>query len=526
MAFIGDALRESVKTDLAVVSKDLIDADYAGYVRRHLDGNGSDWLSKYILERVVYDSRRVVKAKVSGADLVGKLNSALKEDGDYCISGIGGGCPSSLDTAHPERLTINGRRLYLNLFYSVAVPDHLAESLDLDHSDDDPGIDIVEATHQHFVRLGWMGRTEDDRPTVAGQLEAARSRNAQGYFAATKLDFGMVFIRPVDPEGRTDIRKNLGLPFSGAERSTRFAVALDSDYGAVDAQSFAIRVPMAIDYTRREESDKVTFDTDEFSTGARGDYKVPDGAALWRALLGRTAPGSSGHALRQSQTRNRRGTGSISPKRRCSRRRTSSSRDGSFTTAAGAEILPMKEFPVSNLVKMSLRKLGGRLTRGTESNVPVGLSIGGADQDLDRLLSRGHATLLNEYFKANEATFSKEVEFAIETEDRRQWRFQVDTDGQIKLKTGERDYTLDLGVRYRLYRAAGEPLSQFQKTSELKVEIAFGIPLWWRLKLTPAWLYEQATIEASENDLFQYSKLDIRLSLPIVMRYGQGRLIK
>jgi hypothetical protein len=137
IAFVGDALRHAVKSDLAIVSKDLIDQDYSAYVKRQLQdkSRSSDWISRYVLERVIYDSRRFVRAKVAGSELVSKLQAALKEDGTYCVSGIDGSCPSSVEPKHIGQLAISGRRLNTNLYYSIAMPDHLAESLSLEHSE-------------------------------------------------------------------------------------------------------------------------------------------------------------------------------------------------------------------------------------------------------------------------------------------------------------------------------------------------------------------------------------------------------
>jgi hypothetical protein len=60
----------------------------------------------------------------------------------------------------------------------------------------------------------------------------------------------------------------------------------------------------------------------------------------------------------------------------------------------------------------------------------------------------------------------------------------------------------------------------------LKVELNLGLPLWWRFKLVPAWVYERATIEAETNDAFRYNKLDVKVSLPINIRYGHGKVVR
>ena len=39
-------------------------------------------------------------------------------------------------------------------------------------------------------------------------------------------------------------------------------------------------------------------------------------------------------------------------------------------------------------------------------------------------------------------------------------------------------------------------------------------------------LWERVRIKADANNLFRYSRLDVNVSLPFVMRYGLGRLIR
>jgi hypothetical protein len=122
-------------------------------------------------------------------------------------------------------------------------------------------------------------------------------------------------------------------------------------------------------------------------------------------------------------------------------------------------------------------------------------------------------------------SFSKDVQFVIEHGELEQWRVQLDLDGQVKLKASSREYTGDLSVRWRRYKAAGERQSEFQRTQEFKFEASLGIPIWWRLKLTPAYTWERASIAASDTDVFKHTRLELRLSLPFVLRYGQAGLV-
>ena len=103
--------------------------------------------------------------------------------------------------------------------------------------------------------------------------------------------------------------------------------------------------------------------------------------------------------------------------------------------------------------------------------------------------------------------------------------FQGDVDSQLAWKKDGRTYTGDLVLRYRWYRPR-DLVSAFQATNDVKVVLKFGIPLRGRLKLSPEYVWERVKIKAASNNKFLYSRLDVNVSLPIVVRYGLGRLIR
>lgn len=522
---IGDALRLRDTTDMAVFSTELIDEDYAGYVERRLTTTSTNWISKYILERLVYASPRIVKGRVSGAELVATLAKAIKEDATLCISGIGSACPSSVDATHPERLIINGRQLNPRLFYSIALPDSLAESLGISH-DDGEGVNVVEALDQFLAGGKWLLEPAGDTPPLSERLEDQRSRTPQFYFAASTFDLGLTYVQPEDPENGTGVRKNLGLPFSGAEESRTVTVTLDSDLGLLDAQSFAVRVPASVRYSRRKEPTQVTFDTDEFATGLRFDLKygvarpfvgyfidgqIEEHSASLTASRKLNDPARAGFEISETA---KFSTGYIVEPRRYRH------------FGAGLELVELAAFPIAPAVTVNLRKLGGRWTKGSESNVPIGLTIGDEAQSLDDFLATGDKAVLNAYFTGHPDTFSEDVKLAIEPKRVEQTRLQADLDGEVTWKVKSREYTGELKVRFRYYDSPGEALSPFLLSSDTRVEVKLGVPLFWRFKFVPSYTYQRATIEADTNDVFRYSMIDLKISLPFVARFGRGRLVR
>jgi hypothetical protein len=279
-----------------------------------------------------------------------------------------------------------------------------------------------------------------------------------------------------------------------------------------------------VDYTRRRTPDKTSFDSDQFFVGIRLDWKFHNA----RPFVGYFREGQI-HDHPTSLTASR----SLEETRDGFKQKESADFSTSYVAqkrqyhywAVGIDFVPLKSFPLVPQVTATLRKLGLQWTRGNETNVPTGLSIGTVPQNLDDLISKGDDKLLNDYFEANPATFSQAVEFAVKTGTLPARRVQGDVDGEIAWKPRDKTYTGTLAIRYRHYTSA-DLVSSFQLAREFKFEAGLGIPLWWRLKLAPAYTYERARIKADVNNVFRYSKWDIKVSLPIVLRYGLGRLIR
>jgi hypothetical protein len=135
----GDAFRRATGSELAIVPGGLVDPDAQVWLRDVFDVTHTRLLTRFILERLIYRSFRIVRATVSGDQLVTQVNKALSSaaHSGSCIVGLSATCSTTIDTKKTDQVTINGRLVDPRLFYTIAMPDGLAEELALSHSDDE-----------------------------------------------------------------------------------------------------------------------------------------------------------------------------------------------------------------------------------------------------------------------------------------------------------------------------------------------------------------------------------------------------
>ncbi len=262
--------------DLAVVPKSVVDSDYSMWVRTRLASQKrSDWMSGYLLERLLYKSPRMVRASVSGADLPDVLLKIVKSDDESsCVLGSGGGCNPPIQKAHPSEITVNGRRISPRLIYSIGMPAALAEKLELGHDDPEHGNDLIEMTDQHLSSNRWYAAHPSDAESFDREQRRWNNR-LDGYWAMSSLDLGLAKVMPKESGADgADVRSNLPVPFAGTKESRALTVAIDSDLAVVDLPRWAVRFPMTLDYKRKDQGGSVSYNTDEFSIGGQVDRKL------------------------------------------------------------------------------------------------------------------------------------------------------------------------------------------------------------------------------------------------------------
>lgn len=459
----------------------------------------------------------MVHADVYGSALTAALQAAGKAPRKVCASGLGDGCGGNLASVSQDRLRVNGRPIDPRLVYRIVLPDYLAESLKLEHDDDAPVLDLIGAFDSHLRAGRWRAGATGDK--LGSQFEAGYARGWQGYLALPALDFGYTRVKPEDPEGSTSVRRNLPVDFSGAKEYRTWSVTLDGDLALVDAVRYAIRVPGSVKYTRRAESDEISYDADEFSVGARADLK-----------LGRLTP-FAGYFI-DGQTVTHKNRVAAARVLDGGREGFKLSETAQFQTvidlparryrhwAVGVDVLrPVKKDPVP-WFSSELTRLGLRWTAGTESGIPERVTIDGEEQDFDTFFASGAKALLDRFFKDHPESFSSATDFVIHPEPMDQARWQADAEGQLTFKVKGRNLTTQVKARMRWWDPRGEARSPFLLSSDNRFEVKAAVPFLWRMNLSPAYVFHIATIDAEDNDVFRYHRLDVKLSLPLTFRFG------
>ena len=520
-AAVGDAVRGAVDADLALVSKDIIDLDYHDYVKTVVADLGTGAVSRYVLERLVYESPRMVRATVAGAKIFETLVKATKADPAICITGVAMACGATIDERHPERLRINDRIVNPLMFYAIAMPDELAEELGLAH-DDDLGTDVVSAFDSYLKRAQWQLPLPGTGP-LGERLEALRNRRADHFISVPTLDFGFVLSQPRDPEGLAGIRQRLGLEFSGATKNRVLSLTLESDSAVIDEAAWAFRIPASIKLARKNEVDVISYDSDAFSIGGRADWKLKltriYGGMFFDGQL-RPKPGSvtasrplpdGRDGFSSTETADFRLSLPIEPRRY-------------WYGAGGVDFVELREFPISRKLTMNLKRLGTRAAFGEEYNVPIGLVIGDVAQSPEDVLNSSAQTLINRYFEAHIDSLTSDTPIAYTVDSPRLTRWEGDADIEFKLKQSK-EHTGQVLFRYRQYWYPDDVPSLSLLTRDTRIEFRFGFALWGRLKATPSYLYQRAKIEADDH-IFTYHRFELKFSAPFVWRFGRGDLLR
>jgi hypothetical protein len=509
----GAGLRQQRHADLAVASEGLIDPDFRLWIADRLAEGNNDtrFLSDFLLQRLMFASPRMVRAFVAGPDLPATLQKIVKADPDNCVSGLGGGCTRP-GNDHPERLTVNGRKLDQRLYYSIVMPDALAESLELKHDDDEDLVDMVETTEAYLRRQ---------------PLRSERDLNGgyRGYLVFPTLSAGLTRSAPSDdPDG---IRANLPVEFAGAEKSRTWSYSVDGDLGLFDWPKWAVRMPMSLTYAQKKQEGFRSYDKDQFSVGGRFDWKFPVLGEV-RPFVGFFVDGPlRRHLKRFNASRPVATDGTFDTNEKAKFKTDHLIEPSRYRhVAVGVDLLGLGEVS-AGASKFTLTKLGGRWTRGRETRLPVGVAIGGLELSVDDYLSKGAQTLLNEYFADHRETFSSSTRFELLTrKSPLQSRLQGDIVVANTTKAWKRTFKTDLTVQLRQYLYGGAAPSQFALSRTQHYEVKIATPLVGRLTLTPDVSYQRATIAAEKNGKFHYWSLNVTAAFPVAVRWWRGRLLQ
>jgi hypothetical protein len=169
--------------------------------------------------------------------------------------------------------------------------------------------------------------------------------------------------------------------------------------------------------------------------------------------------------------------------------------------------------------------LGVRWAYGKETRIPTAVTLGDDPLNFVLFTQAGLNAALNEYFKNHPSSFPQGVRVEVEDAARFAHRPQVDAQGTIVI-TGKKTYTTDVAMQLRWYRYPDKDADLFALTFTQKYDVKFTTPLVKRFNLVPHLIYQSANVTTGVTKPFKYFSFDIGVSLPLVKRWGQGRLFQ
>jgi hypothetical protein len=537
----GDALRKALAADVAVVPDDLYDRDAIAWLAYALDGSNGEWLSRFILERAIFRSHRFVRADVPGSELFDKVGKALSDPLDVgtkaCAVGMNGpSCRATFDKQHPERVRVRDRAIVTSVFYNVTAPDAIAQKLELEHDDEIADSRDALGVVDHYLMQHLWEETVNLQPPSLGELVAGRARRERrSYLNVRTLELGLDQMFVGEPEGREGVLANLPVDFKAAKPERTVSGKLDLDL-ATEGPRFAGRVLGMVDMSKRTvfkkdpTPDEITFPRDSFMVGARVEVRKLQGDdAIERRYYGGVFKEGPGRPTELNLTATRDGDtqrDGFKTQERAGFQTPLSFAPSQFLYGAGGiELLPAaKDIIPAEALSATITKATADVAGGTQSNVLVGLKLGGVEQSLDRFLGEGAQKLLNEYFANNSAAFTDAVKWEADLRSKRQMRIRLNLEGEIGWKPSTKTYKATVAFQYNYFRVQDAP--DLALANSIKFTSDFKIPLWWRLEVVPSYEVQRASIRASSNDTFWAQRFKVRANIPLFIRFGRGRFVQ
>jgi hypothetical protein len=550
-AVARDAIKTAAHADIAVIPTDIVDRYAHGWLKHALTAGTTDWISRFILERTLFRSYRFVRADVAGDALLATItaiqNDPLGNESQFCISGFGSAeCPSAISLKRPDRLRIDGLPFDAKRYYTIVLPDSLAEKLDLTHKDKvSDSLDTVRALDEYLV--GELWRTARSDTPLSARLEQRTTRSVSSFWNVSKLDFGYSSIVVREPPNRKSSLQNVPVDFAGAKTRNTWSVDLDSDLTPVQTPQFALRVPTTIAYHRVRDSEGIfSYDPDQFVVGPRIESRLLKmlsakplrffGGFLWEGPL-------EPHTERFFASRTAVDTQRAGFK---------TSEQASFETdmmvqrniyshaTVGAEVFQLASVPVKELV-FNVKRASFDYSKGYAARVPEELKVGpdgltvgtltaacpeSAKGSLATLLTGDAKGLLNAYFACFPDALTSTTPLVLTTAGHSQSRFQLDLDGDVAIPLWWTHQKAKgaLTFVYRRYDATGQPELALHQSLDLTIE--FTMPLMWRLQFVPTWQYQRAEINATQQSAFSVRRFEVHLRLPVFLRFGHAGFIE
>jgi hypothetical protein len=534
-ALAADAFRETTGSDLAIVPRILIDPDAQAWLSSIINNTHTRVMTRFMLERAIFRSFRMVRATVSGEDLVGKIDDALGSAAyaDSCVFGVADSCVDSIDADRPETIKINGRSIDPRSFYAIAMPEGLADELGLPHSRNrGHSTDAVSAIHQRLAGLDGKGWYLDGaQPTLGARLERRAKNGVQVQLLVSSFELGYSDLS-LDPNQRaSDERKQqlegLDVEFAGVQPSTKWTRKADIDLALPDTRWLALRGVFNADLSRRfdygEHEDQLAYENNSFTAGVRLDLKLPILNREVRPYVGRFVDGEiqGPPEYKQAKYTETRTDGFS--------RVTDATRSTAFLReprrftydAFGVDVIDVwKFFPATNhpwdITKATLQFARGHINKVTNAQ------INGVPQSEATFADGGAQGVLDAFFDQHRTDFDPTVTFqSIEqSADHRRWQAELNFEPQLIL--GSKTWTFGTELRLRRFTHLVDENSLRYYWS---AKFSFSMPLATRFELVPAIEFHQANINQTDSQPFRHTKIEANIKIPFVLRAGRGWIL-
>jgi len=463
-----DAMRRSFNSDLALLPANAIDDNWFTYLRDDPFAP-RNFLSRVLLERLLFRAGTIVTVRVSAADVSRKL-AAIFDAGrssatSYCVSGFG---TSSCGNRGPgDGSLLNGRRIDENRYYTVAMPESVAlENRLVRYGDREE--DLVDVLNQTFApaagsapescaagpsaaaaSTGGRRAASDGQgggppagpvpngarsESLAQMLERARAQQNSPYLYIKPAEFSFSGTQIVEPPGGEGLFNKLPVPSNGARPSQRSSVLLGIDYGAIDTRTWALRGLGKIGYGNSTVNGQSSIDPNAWLAAIRADWKLGPrgriyGGLFWESQFSdsitnvtATAKGVTGPTLPLIEQR----------------------RDYRYLSTG----FELQRPQITRW--LSLDPLGASASIGNSIHEHVDIAIDGNRLGLAALQKSGATGLLNAYF-ATHPGLSASSTYAFVDDKLLRSRVQIDVTPRIKIPFPGKTLDLTLATSYRRF---------------------------------------------------------------------------
>jgi hypothetical protein len=521
-ALVLDTMRTTTRAEIALLPREWIDPSAIGWLADR--GDGVNWLSAFILGRVLFRAERVVRVAVAGSALAKTLASLNELAGESGLTL----CAAGLDLLDCDLAKLDAKSLFVSArrpqplhYYGIVLPASLASAAKLEF-DDEETREILPAVNRRLSETCPDEAAECRHKTLRAKLEELRASRIQRYLRLDPLSFEFARTGVHEPPTAQKIFGKLPVDGSSAKDNRTIAIDADGDWGILDSRRFALRVPGKVQFTRQDLDDATSFDKDEYSIGFRGDYKRKM-KGLVRLFVGGFMEGRLG-TVKSKATATRLisvddpahpGTVLEDLKVEGPKIGFRTERRSFVFGAVGAE-LPSKEWEWGTLSNVKVSFDYGRAT-----NVPRSVRIAETEFSIDDFIRRGMDELLSEVYQADVDGVTDATPLVFRYGRPHVFRTQVDAkyehewDSKAKL-TGE--------VRARFYRQfSDEPLLATRYSVASKVSFQWPIARRW----TFGPYVEHTIVDVKQvSGAFWVTKAGAQLKLTSFFKLGQWRLFE